>query len=185
MSYADQLRNLDPKARKAEMTAKRAMEDSADMLSAVQQACGIAANNGKRRISGYVRWYQDDGYPQKEFVSELPSVKQYQEADSKPSRFHTNSSYALPGTYTHEERLYSGYIIIPNEPSYLRQVGANLILKIKKLGFTKYKMQILKLDDFYIVHKTTVGHILGLDRNSLTIRKDPKPVYILKIEIEW
>lgn len=185
MSFADDLRNIDPKAREAEQLARAAKGMAQEMLSTAQNACARAANSGKRSISGYVRWYVDDGYPEREFVSALPSAKQYQGMAMESRRWSTSDIYGPNGTHTYEDRLYVDFLHspYPSDLSFARMVRNHLILGIQKLGFIRYNVTIQALEDIYMVRKITRGCLV--QRKSLTTRKGPQPIYLLKIEIAW
>lgn len=186
MSFADDLRNLDPKAREAEQLARAAKGMAQELLSTAQNACARAANSGKRSISGYVRWYVDDGYPEREFVSALPSAKQFNGMAVGSSRWGASEINGRPkGTHTYEYRLYSDFLRSPNpsDLSFARMVRNHLILGIQKLGFTRYNVTIQALEDIYMVEKLSRGDLI--QRKSLTTRKGPQPIYLLKIEIAW
>lgn len=174
MTYADQLRNLNPKDQEARKKDWFAQNYARKMLGTAQCACSVAANAGVHRISGYVRRYMDDGYEEMAFASALPTVT-------------TGASswkwYDYHETGTRESRLYREFLVDPYDLALNRLIGQYLVAGIKKLGFTKYKVSIERHPDYYAVYKTVrfVNHY----RTITTLRQDPKPVYILKIEIEW
>ena len=187
MSFADELRKIDAQAETVRQIDPNTEYFMRKMLSTIQSACQTAAAAGKRRISGYVRHWSDDGYEEFELVSALPSVAYYQAraAELNRSRKYADGGVCSVSTGTQEIRLYQEYLCGLNDLSSAQRVRQRLMTEIGKLGFTEYNVQIQTLEDTYVVYKTSASLFSRRASATVSTRKGPAPLYVPHIEIAW
>jgi hypothetical protein len=186
MSFIDELRSYDEQKETMKKMKYEAEQKAERMIHAITTACQDANRQGLRNISGYVRFYSDDGYAEQEFKSKLPTVSGYEEHARK---YNSDRNYCLGGGWSYhkkrEDRLYSDYFVSQGNLDYVQALKSELLIQIMKLGFENFNVKIVKLEDVYVVVETKTTFLSSKLSETVTTYTKPNKLYTLKIEINW